>query len=87
MDTQLEVIFSKNLERIIESFKFTQNALPSKWEAVEAEGVGVVGRHDGESFLLAGQLEALGDGVVQSHRLVERHVGPAFVVSLVNTPR
>lgn len=85
-DKQLE-LFPKKLERIIESSIFTQNALPSKWEPVLAEGVGVVGRDDGESVLLAGQLEALGDGVVQSHRLVERHVGPAVVVSLVDTPR
>lgn len=70
-----------------ESFIVTQNALPSKWEAVVAEGVGVVGRHYGESFLLVGQLEAPGDSVVQSHCLVQRHVRPAVVVSLVDTAR
>lgn len=67
-------------------FIFTQNALPSKWEPVEAERMRVVSRHYGESFLLIGEFKALGDGVVESHRFVERHVGPAIVVSLVNTP-
>lgn len=48
--------------------------------------MGVVSRHYGESFLLIGEFKALGDGVVESHRLMKRHVGPAIVVSLVNTP-
>lgn len=78
---------SRDPGRENERFVVTQNALPPKREAIVTEGVRVVGRHDGESFLLAGQLEALGDGVVQSHSLVERHVRPAFVVSLVDTPR
>lgn len=52
-----------------------------------AEGVGVVGCHYGESFLLVGQLEALCDGVVQGYCLVQRHVRPAVVVSLVDAPR
>lgn len=64
----------------------TQNALPSEWEAVEGEGVGVVGHHHSQGVLLVGQLQALGDGVVKGDGLVERHVGPAVVVRLVNAP-
>lgn len=64
----------------------TQNALPSEGESVEGEGVGVVGHHHSQGLPLVGQLQSLGDGVVKGDGLVERHVCPAVVVSLVNAP-
>ncbi len=63
----------------------TKNVPPSKWESIEGERVGMVGRHYSESFLLVGEFKALGDGVVKSNRLMECHERPAFVMSLVNT--
>lgn len=71
----------KDFYRII-----TQNALSSKWVSIEGERVGVVSHHNSERFLLSGEFEALGDGVVQGNRLMEGHVAPASVVSLVDTP-
>lgn len=66
-------------------FIITQNALPSKWEAIEGNRVGVVCRHYSESFMLFGEFKALGNGVVKSNRLVEGHVCPTIMVSLVDT--
>lgn len=46
----------------------------------------MVGHHHRQGLLLVGQLQAPGDGVVKGDGLVERHVRPAVVVSLVNAP-
>lgn len=78
-------IFNQIIRQQLLQFIFTQNALPSEWESIEAKRVGVVCHHYSESFMLTGQFKALGDGVVKSNRLVERHVRPAVVMSLVNT--
>lgn len=67
-------------------FIITQNALPSEWESIECHRMGVVSRHYGESFILIGEFEAFGDSVVKSNRLVECHVCPSIMMSLVNTP-
>jgi len=67
-------------------FIITQNALPSEGVSVEGDGVGVVRHHHGEGLVLLGEFEALGDGVVEGDRLVERHGGPAGVVRLVDPP-
>lgn len=67
-------------------FIITQNALPPKRKPVEGDGVGVVSHHHSESFVLFGEFQAFGDGVVEGDRLMEGHVGPAVVVSLVDTP-
>lgn len=64
----------------------TQNALPSEGEPVEGDGVRVVGHHHSQGLVLLGQLQASGDGVVEGDGLVERHVRPAVVVCLVDTP-
>lgn len=64
----------------------TQNALSSKWKAVEGERVGVVSSRDGESVILAGELQAPGNGPVKSNGLVERQVGVTLVVGLVDSP-
>lgn len=61
----------------------TQNALPSKGVSIEGEGVGVASCQQVESFLLIGQLQALGDVVVKGNRLVQ---GSAGMVALVDTP-
>lgn len=67
-------------------FIITQNALPSKWESIEGHRLGVVSCHYGESFSLIGEFEGFGDGVVKSNGLVECHVCPSIMMSLVNTP-
>lgn len=62
----------------------TQNALPSEWESIEGERMGVVSHHYGQSFLLFGELQTLGDGIVKGNGLMERHVRPPGVMSLVD---
>lgn len=63
----------------------TQNALASEGVSIEGEGVGVASCQQGESFLLIGQLQALGDSIVKGNRLVQRHGGSAGMVALVDT--
>lgn len=67
-------------------FIITQNALSSKWESIEGHRMGVVSCNYGESFILIGEFEAFGDGVIKSDGLVECHVSPSIMMSLVNAP-
>lgn len=64
----------------------TQNAVPTKGEAIEGKRLRVVSHHYSESFMLFGEFEALSDSTVKSNRLMQGHGGPPSMVSLVNTP-
>lgn len=76
---------SKEIANTESKFVITKNIPPSEWVSIEGQRVRVVSHHHGESFLLLGEFKALGDGVVESNCLMERHVRPAVMVSLVDT--
>lgn len=65
-------IYQKNWRKnfIQEGEVITQNALPSKWVSIEGDSVGMVSHDYTQSFVLFGEFEALGDGIVESNCLV-----------------